>query len=55
MNMFGYGDDFYPLIKQDLDEKKVPNVRKLVKYLQTQINDMCEDMQKDKDIRANMA
>lgn len=35
MNMYGYGDDFYPFIKQDLDDKKVPNVWKLVKYLQT--------------------
>ena len=26
MNLYGFGDDFYPLIKQDLEEKKVPNV-----------------------------
>jgi len=50
MNMYGYGDDFYPIIRRDLEEKKVPNVRKLVKYLQTQINDMCGDMEKEKDI-----
>jgi len=54
MNMYGYGDDFYPIIRRDLEEKKVPNVRKLVKYLQTQINDMCGDMEKEKDIWMNM-
>lgn len=53
-NLYGYGDDFYWYVKQDLDDKKLPNVRKLVKYIQAQVNDMCEAMHSDKDVIKNM-
>ena len=43
-NLYGYGDDYYEILKRDQENGLQPNVRKIVRYHQVQINDMCKDL-----------